>query len=257
MEMAAGAVSYDRIAARYEQVRGGVARARQLASAVVPWLAPGSTVCDVGAGTGIVTELLYEAGMRVAAFDVSVRMLRRAAARLRGRVAVADAVALPLADVSVDAVVYVWVLHHVGDLAAALSETRRVLRPGGRAVCISGLARPLADDIDPIFRRLHQALRPSQMHHAATLLRAADSAGLQVLAEDTAVIEFETSPDALADAIEQRLFAHLWDLDDAAWEKIVQPEVDALRSLADPGRTRQRRASHPLCVLQVPATGRK
>ena len=143
MEMAAGAVSYDRIAARYEQVRGGVARARQLASAVVPWLVPGSTVCDVGAGTGIVTELLYEAGMRVAAFDVSVRMLRRAAARLRGRVAVADAVALPLADVSVDAVVYVWVLHHVGDLAAALSETRRVLRPGGRAVCISGLALPL------------------------------------------------------------------------------------------------------------------
>jgi SAM-dependent methyltransferase len=257
METAAGSVSYDRIAAQYEQVRGGMARARQLAAAVAPWLAPASTVCDVGAGTGVVTELLCAAGMRVAAFDLSAQMLRRAGTRLPGRVAVADAVALPLADASVDAVVYLWVLHHVGDLAAALGEARRVLRPGGRAVCISGLALPLPDDIDPIFRRLNQALRPGQMDHTAAVTRAAASAGLLVLAEDTAVIEFETSPNALAAAIEQRLFAYLWDIDDATWEKVVQPEVDALRSLANPGRTRRRRASHPLRVWQAPATGRR
>ena len=250
-------MSYDRIAAQYEQVRGGTARARQLAAAVAPWLAPASTVCDVGAGTGVVTELLCAAGMRVAAFDLSAQMLRRAWTRLPGRVAVADAVALPLADASVDAVVYLWVLHHVGDLAAALGEARRVLRPGGRAVCISGLALPLPDDIDPIFRRLNQALRPGQMDHTAAVTRAAASAGLLVLAEDTAVIEFETSPNALAAAIEQRLFAYLWDIDDATWEKVVQPEVDALRSLANPGRARRRRASHPLRVWQAPATGRR
>jgi hypothetical protein len=77
------------------------------------------------------------------------------------------------------------------------------------------------------------------------------SAGLEVLAEDAAVIESETSPNAVADAVEQRLFACLWDIDETTWETIVQPEVNALRDLPDPDRTRQRRAAHPLYVLQA------
>lgn len=55
----------------------------------------------------------------------------------------------------------------------------------------------------------------------------------------------------VADAIEQRLFAYLWDLDEASWAEVVRPKVDALRRLPDPDRTRRREARHPVRVLQA------
>lgn len=63
-------------------------------------------------------------------------------------------------------------------------------------------------------------------------------------------VTFDSSPNDVADAIEQRLFAHLWDVDDATWERVVQPELDCLRRLPDSARKRQRRALHPLVVLR-------
>jgi len=245
-------VSYDRIAARYEDARGGLDRARPLASAVLRWLDQASVVCDVGAGTGVVSGLLAEAGLTVFAFDLSPAMLRQARPRLPGRVAVADATALPVADASVDAVVYVWVLHHVGDLAAAMREARRVLRPGGRAICVSGLALPRPDDdMDVVMRRLDHVLRRTSEDHLPRLARAAAAAGLEPEAEDLAEYTLGSSPNELADAIEQQLFAYLWDLDDATWDRVVAPQVESLRRLPRPDEPRQREARHPVRVLRA------
>jgi SAM-dependent methyltransferase len=49
---------------------------------------------------------------------------------------VADATALPFPDASFDGAVSVQVFEYVKDIAAALSEVYRVLRPGGRAVIV-------------------------------------------------------------------------------------------------------------------------
>jgi SAM-dependent methyltransferase len=249
-------VSYDRIAARYEQARGGLGRARQLAEAITPWIAQADVVCDVGAGTGVVSGLLAEAGSRVFGFDLAPKMLSQARARLPGRVAVADAAALPVAGGTVDALVYVWVLHHVGDLAAAMREARRVLRPGGRAVCVSGLALPRPDDdIDLILRGLDHVLRRTSQDHIPALASAAAAAGLEAVAEAEAAVTVESSPNEVADAVEQRLFAYLWDLDETTWAEVVQPRVDALRRLPGPDRPRHRQARHPVRVLKAPAAG--
>ena len=98
----------------------------------------------------------------------------RAAARLPGRVVVADAVALPVPDGVLDAVTYVWVLHHVGDARACLAEAWRALRPGGRVVSVAGLPLPVDDDLAPSFDALVDVLRPGHRERAfSTALRAA------------------------------------------------------------------------------------
>lgn len=245
-----GSVSYARIADRYERVRGGEDRARQLAGAVIPWLPSGGTVCDVGAGTGVVSARFAAAGLRVVGFDLSVEMIRQAAPRLPGRVAVADASALPLRDAAVDAVLFVWVLHHVADVSATLHEARRVLRPGGRVIAVSGTALPADDEIDPIFRELSDALRPERLAQAGSVVPEAERAGFCLAAEAVATVGFLGSPEDLVANIEQRLYAHLWDVDDATWASVVQPRIDALRALPDPGRPRRREIPHPLWVLE-------
>ena len=90
---------------------------------------PGSLV-DVGGGTGNYARALADEGWRPTVVDRNTGMLARAAAK-RLPVALGDASDLPVADASVDAVVFVSMLHHVPDWQAALAEARRVVRPGG------------------------------------------------------------------------------------------------------------------------------
>jgi SAM-dependent methyltransferase len=104
-------------------------------------LGRGDRVLDVGCGPGFyAAELLGVVGPEggVVAVDNSDAMLALAAARVGERDNVeferADATALPLADASFDAALSVQVLEYVPELAAALGEIRRALRPGGRAV---------------------------------------------------------------------------------------------------------------------------
>jgi hypothetical protein len=91
-------------------------------------LVPGSsqTIADVGAGSGIVTMPLREAGHSVVAFDLAATPL----AAFSGARAVASADALPLASSSVDGVVSTEVVEHLpGPLRdAALAEMARVAR---------------------------------------------------------------------------------------------------------------------------------
>ena len=124
---------YDREAPRYDETRGGVMRARAAAEAVGRLSEPPGRCLDVGGGTGIVSAELARAGWSVSVLDLSAGMLGHAAGRLPGRVARASATALPVADRTADLVVCLWLLHLLGrrDVAAAVGEAARVLRPGG------------------------------------------------------------------------------------------------------------------------------
>ena len=88
---------------------------------------------DVAAGTAVSTVELAAGGVRAIACDFSQGMLRAGAARPVPKVA-GDAMALPLADESVDGVVISFGLRNVADPDAALREFRRVTRPGGTLV---------------------------------------------------------------------------------------------------------------------------
>ena len=99
----------------------------------------GMRVLEVACGTGIVTRHLRDAlpaSAQLIATDLSEPMLAHARQKFGGASSVvwqqADALALPFADESVDAVVCQFGLMFVPDKPAALREMHRVLAPGGQ-----------------------------------------------------------------------------------------------------------------------------
>ena len=91
--------------------------------------------CRTGALLGPIGSAAPAA--RVVALDASTRMLRIARTRRGASAVLADALALPLADGTANAVILAYVLFHLADPARAAAEADRVLRPGGRAGIIT------------------------------------------------------------------------------------------------------------------------
>jgi SAM-dependent methyltransferase len=90
-----------------------------------------STVVELGAGTGKLTELLVAGGHDVVATDPLPEMLVHLRARVPGaRTAVATAEQIPVSSCSADVVVCAQAFHWF-DHEVALPEIARVLRPGG------------------------------------------------------------------------------------------------------------------------------
>ncbi|MEU2626471.1 class I SAM-dependent methyltransferase [Kitasatospora sp. NPDC007106] len=93
----------------------------------------GTTVLDVGTGSGTAAAAAVRLGAQVTAVDAEPGMVELAAENVPGAdVRHAVLPELPFPDASFDAVVANFVINHVEDPAAALTELRRVTRPGGR-----------------------------------------------------------------------------------------------------------------------------
>lgn len=139
---------FDRVANRYDLMNDlmslGIHRAwkRVFTTALDP--RPGATLLDLAGGTGDISfAWLRAGGGPVLLSDINSSMLSvgRDRALERGFSAdvtflVADAEALPLPDCCVDRVSIAFGLRNCTDKDAVLSEARRVLRPGGRFLCL-------------------------------------------------------------------------------------------------------------------------
>ena len=93
----------------------------------------GARVLDVGTGPGTVAAAALARGAEVVAVDAEPSMVELAAGNAPGaEVRHAVLPELPFPDGSFDAVVANFVVNHVEDPWAALTELRRMARPGGR-----------------------------------------------------------------------------------------------------------------------------
>ncbi len=152
---------FDRVAGRYDLMNdvmsGGVHRLWKDAAAARLNPRPGETIVDVAGGTGDMARRIMRlargaqarrggADARVIVVDYNAEMV--AAGRARGEAdgvewAVGDAQALPLPDGCADGYVISFGLRNVTDTALALREARRVLKLGGRYLCLE-FSRPTA-----------------------------------------------------------------------------------------------------------------
>ena len=145
---------FDRIAGPYDLMNrlmtAGLDRRWRALAARESGVGRGASVLDACCGTGdLALELARVVGRsgQVTGLDFSAEMLRRAARKspsadsatvewIRG-----DATAMPFADNAFAAATIAFGLRNLPDAEAGLRELARVVRPGGRVVCLE-ITRP-------------------------------------------------------------------------------------------------------------------
>jgi ArsR family transcriptional regulator len=136
-------------AGQWDALRAELFGSRAGLAGLLALLADDMVIGDLGCGTGAVSAELAPYARRVVAVDESKAMLAAARRRLHehGNVELRSGAleALPLDDGELDAAVMSLVLHYVAEPVAALSEARRVLKPGGRLVVVDMMAHGRAE----------------------------------------------------------------------------------------------------------------
>ncbi|HEV2363090.1 MAG TPA: class I SAM-dependent methyltransferase [Caulobacteraceae bacterium] len=152
---------FERVAGRYDLMNDlmswGAHRLWKDAAAARLNPQPGELIVDCAAGTGDMGARLARladrahrrrggAPARIVAVDLTPAMVSRARGR-RGAEAMAwavgDAERLPLGDACADAYLIAFGLRNVAAPTQALAEARRVLKPGGRFLCLE-FSRPVS-----------------------------------------------------------------------------------------------------------------
>lgn len=130
------AAMFDGVAGRYDLMNdamtGGLVRTwrAETLRAVDP--RPGQRILDLAAGTGTSSRTFADAGALVVPADLSLGMVTEGKKRQPDLGFVnADALELPFADDTFDAVTISYGLRNIEDTLAALTEMRRVTAPGG------------------------------------------------------------------------------------------------------------------------------
>ena len=167
---------FGRVAARYDLMNdlmsGGVHRLWK--DAAINWLAPSrstdSLLIDVAGGTGDITRRFLRAagpGSRAVICDISGEMMEEGARRLANEHALghvrfvqANAESLPFEESAADFYTIAFGIRNVPGIQAALNEAFRVLKPGGRFLCLE-FSRVQVPFLDRVYSAYSDAVIPA------------------------------------------------------------------------------------------------
>jgi demethylmenaquinone methyltransferase/2-methoxy-6-polyprenyl-1,4-benzoquinol methylase len=158
---------FGRISARYDLMNRilTLGRDRTWRRRVAELAAPaaGGRLLDIGAGTGgiaLAARAAYDR-LSITAADFTPGMItvgRRASGGRTIHWCAADALALPFGDATFDAVVSGYLVRNVTDPGRLFDEQFRVLRPGGRMVCLD--TTPPGGVLAPLIRIYFRGIIP-------------------------------------------------------------------------------------------------
>ena len=219
----------------------------------------GAPALDVAAGTGAVSLPLAKAGAQVLALDASPAMLAQfpdSAARLPITRVRASAQAIPLATASVDVVTCGFGIAFFPDLAGALAEMRRALRPAGQLALTwwrLDVATPwveaqrIRSTLDPAADRMRR--RIEELADPEAVRRRVQDAGFEATRVQPLTLEWEEeSVEAYRDAR-----VSLWERERGA--PVPAKAVERLEAAAVSWRAPDGRLRYPLHAFAVLARG--
>ncbi len=159
---------FDRVARRYDLMNdlmsGGMHRLWKDAAAARLNPQPGEVIIDCAGGTGDMARRFARmarsaqdrrggADAQVVVVDYNAEMITAGRARRFSPEivwAVGDAQRLPLSDASANAYVISFGIRNVTDISKALAEARRVLKPGGRLLCLE-FSQPVTEALRGLY----------------------------------------------------------------------------------------------------------
>ena len=155
---------YEKISGVYDLTFGPTLHPGRLQAFERMIIAEGSSILEVGVGTGINLRH-YPRSCQVVGIDLSAGMLEKARERIAKnglrnvRVQEMDAAALTFADNSFDTVYAPYLISVVPDPVAVVREMRRVCKPGGRIVILNHFKSENA-----VLSKIETAISPLCVH---------------------------------------------------------------------------------------------
>ena len=146
-------------------------------------------VLEIGVGSGLNSPLYNDRATEILGLDPHSRLLRMAAKQtssVPSKLIEGTAESIPFGDASVDTVVTTWTLCSVPDVAAALAELRRILKPHGKLLFVEhGLApedgvRKWQNLLTPVWKRI-----AGGCHLNRPIARLVEEAGFHIAQVET------------------------------------------------------------------------
>lgn len=165
---------------RRERRRRKVGRAYDMALEIAQLIPRGSRVLDVGCGSGFIAQHLSGlVGAKVTGIDLSAKTETPIDYQQF------DGKHFPVADCSVDAALFCYVLHHAQDLTTVMKELRRVLTPAGMAVVYEDIPAAAWDRVVCLIHHLkwHSRTGPCRFLSATEWSQRFNAEGFAVVSE--------------------------------------------------------------------------
>jgi ubiquinone/menaquinone biosynthesis C-methylase UbiE/DNA-binding transcriptional ArsR family regulator len=132
-------------------------------------LTPAITIADLGAGEGLISQLLARRAARIWCIDNSPRMIevgtdfaaKNGLANLTYKLG--DIESVPLPDASVDLAILSQALHHAQHPQKAVAEAHRILKPGGQ-VLILDLKSHTFEKAHELYADVWLGFKESELH---------------------------------------------------------------------------------------------